>query len=236
MPLILNIETSSEICSASLSKNGGLLCLKENYEENSHSKLLTILINSIFSEMKLTISDIDAVAVSKGPGSYTGLRIGVSVSKGICYAINKPLIAVDTLKIIASSIFQNIQNNIFLKNEKDNILICPLIDARRMEVYSAIYDVNLNIIKDVAADIIDSESFNKLLNCHIIIFGGTGAEKCKNIINHSNAIFVDNIKASASYMAGLSQLSFENKNFENTAYFEPMYLKEFIAGKPKKNL
>jgi tRNA threonylcarbamoyladenosine biosynthesis protein TsaB len=232
MSLILNIETSSEICSVGLSDNNELLSLKESQEPNSHSRLLTVLIDNIFSEINIKISDLDAVAVSKGPGSYTGLRIGVSVAKGICYSLNKPLIAIDTLQSLAINIFENSQYYLKAGNP-ENILICPLIDARRMEVYTGLYDIKFKIKKKVSADIIDTESFKDILSGNIVLFGGTGAEKCKKILSHSNAIFIDNINASAKYISKLSYLSFENEEFENTAYFEPFYLKEFIAGKPK---
>jgi tRNA threonylcarbamoyladenosine biosynthesis protein TsaB len=234
MPLILNIETSSDVCSAGLSENGKIVSLKETDEPNSHSRLLTILINDIFTENNINISSIDAVAVSKGPGSYTGLRIGVSVAKGICYALDKPLIAVDTLKCLAINIYENYLLKSSVEIDKNDLLICPLVDARRMEVYTALYNLNLEVHKGVSAVIINSDSFKDVLSKKHILFGGTGAEKCKKIIYHPNAIFVDNIYASANYMTSLSYISFNFKHYENTAYFEPFYLKEFIAGKPKE--
>lgn len=234
MSLIINIETSTNICSVAISQNDKLLSLKETDENNAHSKLLAVLINKALSETNYNISDIDAVAVSQGPGSYTGLRIGVSTAKGICYALNKPLIAIDTLQILAINIFENskVANNSIDINDK--LLICSMIDARRMEVYSGLYNRDFDTIKQISADIITNESYSDILSEHIVLIGGSGAEKCKDILNHKNAYYINNVYSSAKYMLKLSSLAFKNKVFVDTAYFEPFYLKQFIAGTPKK--
>lgn len=234
MALILNLETSTTVCSVNLSKNGKIIARKETNEKNSHSSLLTIFIEDIFKENIVKLSDIDAVAISKGPGSYTGLRIGVSTAKGIAYGADKKLIAVNTLQSMAWGMRQNlIRNNIQTAN---NTLFCPMIDARRMEVYTAFYDKNIDTVKDISAEIIDENSFNNLLENNIIYFFGDGSNKCKNTITHKNAIFIDNIFPSADFMIPFSENSFNNNNFEDIAYFEPFYLKDFIATVPKKNI
>jgi tRNA threonylcarbamoyladenosine biosynthesis protein TsaB len=229
---ILNIETSTNICSVSISENGNLTSYAETDESDSHSRLLTILIDKNLNESGIKIQEIDAVAVSKGPGSYTGLRIGISTAKGICFGLSKPLIAIDTLLSLAINISENSDSKKLAGDKK--LLYCPMIDARRMEVYSAFYDKNFNKIREIQADIIDLDSYSDILSENIVLFGGTGSHKCKEIINNPNAVFIENIRASARYMSKLSHLSFENREFAETAYFEPFYLKEFIAGKPKK--
>jgi len=234
MPLILNIETSSDICSVSLSKGGNSISIKESKENNSHSKLLTILIEEILFENNFKINDVDTIAVSEGPGSYTGLRIGVSTAKGICYALNKPLIAVNTLQSLAINIFENSHLKQLPKNEKKNILICPMIDARRMEVYTGFFDINYKIKNEIKADIITSDSYKDILSEHIVLFGGSGSEKCMDLIRNEKAFFIHNISFSAKYMTKISYAAYLKKEFVNTAYFEPFYLKEFVAGVPKR--
>jgi tRNA threonylcarbamoyladenosine biosynthesis protein TsaB len=228
MPLILNIETSENICSVALSKNNEIIAIKESSEEHSHSKLITVFIDELFKNSKYKITDLDAVAVTKGPGSYTGLRIGVSTAKGLCYGLNIPLIAIGTLNALANAI-----NKLKIT---ENYLICPIIDARRMEVYSAIFDKNLNIIEDVSANILTEQSYQNYLNTNKVIFVGSGCEKFNAILNNKNAQFNQNIKPSATNMVELSTKKFENKEFENLAYFEPYYLKDFIAIKSKNKI
>jgi tRNA threonylcarbamoyladenosine biosynthesis protein TsaB len=186
---------------------------------------LNSFIADICKEAGKKLSDIDAVAVSKGPGSYTGLRIGVSAAKGFCFSLNIPLISVDTLQAMAKS--QNHQN----------VFFCPMIDARRMEVYTALYDAEGNKIEDISAKIIDENSFEKELKANKIIFFGDGAEKCRVVLeSNPNAIFIENVHPSAKYVNELALEKYNNKEFEDLAYFEPFYLKDFIATTPKKLL
>jgi tRNA threonylcarbamoyladenosine biosynthesis protein TsaB len=230
MALILNLETATTVCSVSLGKDGQLLAFKELNGDYSHSENLTLFIEEVLQQAHVKLADIDAVAVSKGPGSYTGLRIGVSTAKGLCYSLNKPLIAINTLQHLSSSVSKNPKSNIL--NSKS--LFCPMLDARRMEVYCAVYDLDNKEIKATAAEIIDENSFLDLLKENTIYFFGDGAEKCKSILSHTkNAIFIDNIFPSAKDMISLSEQAFINKQFEDVAYFEPFYLKDFIAGKKK---
>jgi len=233
MALILNIETATPVCSLALCSGGKIISKKESHEHNSHSSLLTVFIEEIFSEVDFELNSLDAIAVSKGPGSYTGLRIGVSTSKGLCYALDKPLISISTLKAMANGLAN------FLKLSKsslfqENTLLCPMIDARRMEVYSAIFDININEIKKVSADIIDENSYQNFLIDKQIIFFGDGSAKCKKVLsNNENVKFIDDFYPSAEFMAEISEEKFKSKKFEDVAYFEPFYLKDFIAGKPK---
>ena len=229
MAVILAIETSAHVCSVTLWSNGKELALKESAEANAHSKTLTIMILDLLKEAAFTGKNIDAVAVSKGPGSYTGLRIGVSVAKGLCYGWSKPLIAVDTIKA---------QGAFFIRKNPEHAdnLLCPLFDARRMEVYTALYKSDLSEILPVQAMIIDENSFEFFLKENKIAFFGTGAEKCKEIIKHPNAFFVNDISPSSSGVAVLAEDMFIKKEFADVAYFEPYYLKEFIAGKPSRKV
>jgi len=227
--LLLNIETSAQVCSVCLSKNGEVIEIRENREGKSHASTLTPYIEDIFKSSAYTINDIDAVAISKGPGSYTGLRIGVSTAKGICFALNKPLIAINTLKVLSSGVIRT-------KNPDKNALIVPLIDARRMEVYSAIFDSNLNEIGEIKAEIIDENSFNEFLERKKLYFFGDGAEKCKTFVKHQNALFIDGILPSSSYLVPLAEEAFKENRFENVAYFEPFYLKDFVATIPKRKV
>lgn len=231
MSLILNIETATEVCSVSFSKNGQVIALKENFEGLSHAKLLSVFIDELLKENQLKVKNFDAIAVSMGPGSYTGLRIGVSMAKGLAYAADLPLIAVSTLQSLALGISQEPNKQI-----KRDAWICPMIDARRMEVYTAFFDM-INVQKsDISADIIDENSYLDALNSRQIIFCGNGAEKCKKTIQHHNALFIDNHVCSAKYLAPLSDTAFREENFVDVAYFEPFYLKNFIATLPKKNI
>lgn len=229
MAFILNIETSGDICSVALSENDRLVLMKENREKNSHSSKLAVLTYEILKETNVSPNQLNAIAVSKGPGSYTGLRIGVSFAKGLCFSLNTPLIGINTLKIIAM--------NLKLKANIDNdALICPMIDARRMEVYSALFDYNLNIIKQTQALILDTNSFSDIYQK--IYFIGNGSTKWKDLISQNsneNFIFVNNIFPMADAMTYLSYLAYKEDKFENLAYFEPFYLKEFVAKIGKKN-
>lgn len=231
MPLILNIETSTNVCSASLSENGKIIAIKESFDDRSHASALTIFIDQIFTDKKLKYKYLDAVSVSEGPGSYTGLRIGVSVAKGICYSQNKPLIAVNTLKAMTAMALDLVDSQIM-----ENSYFCPMIDARRMEAYTALFDKNLNEIKKTEAEIINEKSYSKLLQTQNIYFFGNGSLKFENTIKHPNSHFLKDIYASAKYMANLAEKAFEQKKFKDLAYFEPFYLKDFVALTSKKNL
>jgi len=231
MTLILGIETSTKICSVAISDGDKLLALEEEGGEYSHSEKLTIFIQRVLKKTNIKLKDIDAIAVSKGPGSYTGLRIGVSVAKGLCYALNKPLIAVDTLQAMARN------PSLILPKGEFPTLYCPMIDARRMEVYTAIYDENNDSVTSITAKIIDSTSFVEELKNQKIIFFGDGAAKCEAVLgDNSNAIFSDTGLPSAEFVNQIAIQKFQNKEFEDVAYFEPYYLKDFVATTPKKLL
>jgi len=227
MSLILGIETATKMCSVAISRNGILLSIREQTGDYSHSEKLNQFIAEVCEEAKVKLEELDAVAVSKGPGSYTGLRIGVSAAKGLCYALDKPLIAVDTLKALTLRITGT--------ESFGEALFCPMIDARRMEVYTAIFDAALNEVEPVSAKIIDEHSFQELLENNKIIFFGDGAEKCKQTLGAStNAVFIENIEPSATYINQLAVQKLQNAFFEDVAYFEPYYLKDFLATTPKK--
>jgi tRNA threonylcarbamoyladenosine biosynthesis protein TsaB len=229
MALILNIETSTQVCSVSIAVNGQTEALKESHTKNSHAELLTIFAQQLIGDLGYEFKDLDAVSISKGPGSYTGLRIGVSTAKGLCYSLDKPLIAITTLEAMASGMIQKTKNTNIA-----NTVFCPMIDARRMEVYSALYSADLSMIRKIKAEIIDGDSFADELIKQRIVFGGDGAAKCKEVLsNKSNAVFLDDFLPSSQYMSQLAERKFAEKDFEDLAYFEPFYLKDFIAGKPR---
>lgn len=230
MAIILNIETATQFCSVALSGAGELL-VKEGNEKNAHSQLVTLMINDLLTKSELKPSSIDAVAVSMGPGSYTGLRIGVSVAKGLCYALDKPLLAISTLQAMAAGM-----KEIFHKenDQATRVFFCPMIDARRMEVYSALYSSTNQQVREIKAEIIDESSFAGELTKGLVVFGGDGAAKCKTVLaNNPNAFFLDGFHPSAQYMAALAEEKFVSRKFENVAYFEPFYLKDFIAALPR---
>ena len=220
------IETATEVCSVALAFDGRLISLRETDKGNSHSANVAVFIDEVLKEVKKTPKDLDAVAVSKGPGSYTGLRIGVSSAKGLSYGLGIPLISIETLKAMTYGV---LKNNIIDKNA----LFCPMIDARRMEVYSAFYNANLLQIREVQADIVDETTYLEYLEKYSIYFFGNGSEKCKDILlQHSNAHFIEDIHLSSTYMIELAEEKYKQQEFENAAYFEPFYLKDFIAAKP----
>jgi tRNA threonylcarbamoyladenosine biosynthesis protein TsaB len=234
MALILNIESSTEVCSVSLARNGEIIQTLENLTGQNHAKLLTVYIQEIFSNNDLSVNSLDAVAVSGGPGSYTGLRIGVASAKGICYALNIPLIAITSLTAMSRHVIQH-SAEYGLPDDED-MLFCPMIDARRMEVYTAVYNSKEEMIREIKADIIDHLSFSKYLEKGKMVFFGNGATKCREIISHSNALFIDQVTTSASYMTDLAEKAFNEKKFVDIAYYEPFYLKDFIATIPTKNV
>lgn len=225
--MILCIETSTDVCSVALVHNAKVVAHAERFSTNAHASTLTPLIEKIMKENALSMSQIDAVAVSSGPGSYTGLRIGVSTAKGICYALSKPLIAVNSLHVIAEAIF---------KACPEARIAAPMIDARRMEVYTELINNEGEIMSGVEAKIIDSTSFANDLRYNKIYFGGNGADKCSTVINNPNAIFVNNILPLAENLTHIAQYKFDTKQFESVAYFEPFYLKEFVATTPKNKV
>lgn len=219
---ILCLETSTRSCSVALGQNGKLLALKESLDEKySHAENLTVFIEEVCAHAKIALKNIDAVAVSKGPGSFTGLRIGVSTAKGLCYALNKPLIAINSLESMAVSCIS------------PGVLVCPMIDAKRMEVYCAVYNEKLNEINKTSAKIIDESSFSDLLEKRKVLFFGDGAEKCKPQIRSHNAVFINDINPSAKFMIPIAEKYFAEKKFEDVAYFEPFYLKDFVSGSAK---
>jgi tRNA threonylcarbamoyladenosine biosynthesis protein TsaB len=254
MPIILSIETSTKACSAAIHQDGKLLSVSELYNEKSSSGMLTTLIEHVVKTASLTLQDVDAIAVAKGPGSYTGLRIGVSTAKGLCFTLEKPLIAINTLEAIAfqlsigwysawrhsagrHSAGRHSAVNYQLGGSPLSIFLCPMLDARRMEVYCAVYKVDtLELLEPTQAKIIDETSFADLFENHKIIFFGDGAEKCHAILgNNPNAVFLDQvIFPSAKSIGELATRSFEQQKFENVADFEPFYLKEFVGTTPKK--
>lgn len=218
MSKILCLETATTNCSVALSVNGDLI-IRESYDKGySHAEKLHVFIKEAMNEAGIAFSDLSAVAVSKGPGSYTGLRIGVSAAKGICFASDLPLISVATLDSLA------------LQVDPDRGHIIPLLDARRMEVYSKIMDADHNEIRATAAEIIDQHSFSEYLGSGDTVFLGSGAAKVKELFPKANAKFLTDALPSAKEMTQIAQKKFDSKNFEDVAYFEPYYLKDFIAG------
>jgi len=231
--MILCLETATDLCSVALCNSAGVVSLRESNELKSHASMLTVFIEELLKESGVHPRELEAVAVSKGPGSYTGLRIGVSVAKGMAYAASIPLLAVDT----TFAMFYGLSGEISKESWSDmNTLFCPMLDARRMEVYYSIYDFAGRNIKDISAEIIDESSFNDIPASQKMIFFGNGALKCKEVINRQNAIFADDFRMSASYLRLPAYNAFENRRFEDVAYFEPFYLKDFITTKPRKNL
>ena len=232
MSYILYLETATKVCSVAVSENENLIAIKESAVANSHSSLITLYAQEVLNEAKIGFNDLSAVCVSMGPGSYTGLRIGVSTAKGFCYSLNIPLIAVNTLQSMANYFLSENKNKI-----NENSLICPMIDARRMEVYSAFFNSKLHFVRETAADIIDEESYSEFLDKKEITFLGDGMQKCKNILSkNKNAMFDDTFNVSSKGMISIGCKKFQEKQFEDVAYFEPFYLKDFLATTPKKLL
>lgn len=228
--MILSIETSTTVTSAALHHEGKLLAFEINHTPNTAASLLAVMIDKLLKQHVSAVATreggpgkLDAVAVSSGPGSYTGLRIGVATAKGICYALGLPLISVNSLELMSSQVNSQLETR--------NSFLCPMIDARRMEVYTMLLDEKMNVIEPVQARIIDENSY-----AHIkekIIFFGNGAMKCRGIITNPNAVFIDNIFPSAEWMGGVAFERFREGKFEDAGDFEPLYLKDFIAKKPK---
>jgi tRNA threonylcarbamoyladenosine biosynthesis protein TsaB len=227
MSLILQIETATTSCSVAIAKDGNVIAVKEINERNIHAEVITLFINELIIDAAIVYQDIDAIAVSCGPGSYTGLRIGISTAKGLCFATDKPLIAVETLEAMASGI--KIREGFV---DQADMLFCPMIDARRMEVFTAVFNSSGYKIKPTAAELIDESSFNELLKSNKVLFFGDGAEKCKTAFSENpNAFFFPDFTNSAADLSQKAHEKFNAQDFEDVAYFEPYYLKEFIAGK-----
>lgn len=234
-PLILHLETATNVCSVAISEGDRILALRESSEDRSHGTLLTLFIEEVLREAGKRANQLDAVAVSKGPGSYTGLRIGVSATKGIAYAQNIPVTGIGTLRsmTLAAMEHESVQK---LQKKYPGLLYCPMIDARRMEVFSAIYDSRLEEKETVAAVIVEADSFDRILGKNHVVFFGNGADKIRDTIRHENAHFIGKIEPSAKQMIPLAVEAYKNSQFEDTAYFEPFYLKDFIATIPKKKV
>ena len=220
---ILHLETSTKNCSVAISRNGELLCLCEEYDENyGHSEKLHQFVNWALEGAEISLNEIDAVCVSKGPGSYTGLRIGVSAAKGFCFGLNIPMLSLNSLEILAQS-----------QINKGFDLIIPMIDARRMEVYTAIFDTSGQMISEIEAKILDENSFQELAD-QKIVFVGDGVEKSKSILNLPTVEFIDNLHPSDKIMIEVAEKNFEEILFEDVDYIEPFFLKEFMTGAKKK--
>ncbi len=226
MPLILSIETGTEVCSIALSDGDKLLGHLESNDGMAHGRLLSPYIETLLREQNVSMANLDAVAVSEGPGSYTGLRIGVSTAKGICYGTGKPLIAVNSLQSLTMLAMQ-------LNPQVD--LLCPMIDARRMEVYTALFNTTGEPVNSTSAEIINEQSFSDMLHVKRIAFFGNGAAKCKETILSPNAVFLE-VAHSAIGMIPIAYDRYLRKDFVDTAYFEPLYLKDFIVTSSKKSL
>ena len=238
--MILCLETSTAVCSVSLVNNGNVIALRESLDGQNHAEKITIFIDEVMKEAGVAYKDLDAVATSMGPGSYTGLRIGVSAAKGLCYAMEKPLIAIDTLAAMAEGFKdaetqrrRDAKSTVGVDSQFSTIL-CPMIDARRMEVYTAFFNEKLEKTSETEALIVDENSFMELKqNNHLYLFGD-GADKLANLFeNEENITVVEKFHCSAAYMAKLADEAFKNKQFVDVAYFEPFYLKNFVPGMPK---
>lgn len=221
MSRILCVDTSSFICSISIFENLSLISSNSSEVEKSHSKLIIQLIDQSLKDAKIKINELDAFAVSMGPGSYTGLRIGVSTIKGLCYSLDKPLISINTLEILSKSALNHINNY-------NDFFICPMIDARRMEVFTKMLDNDFNEVEKDKALILDDKSFNDIGGGKSIYFFGDGSNKFQKIINNKNFHFIDNIISSSKHMGELANIKYENNQFENLTTFEPFYIKDFF--------
>ena len=228
MPVILHIETSTNVCSVALSSNGARIFGKSNDEGLNHARLLSLFIEEALALLPEKGMRLNAVAVSSGPGYYTGLRIGASTAKGLCYGLNIPLIAVPTLEVLVSNLTSHVSNlTSHVSRLTSQYLLCPMIDARRMEVFAAFFDSDGKPVRPASADIIDENAYAEILEHHTVYFFGNGAAKCKAVLTHPNAVFLENITPLAENMIALAEQRFAGQQFEDTAYFEPFYLKEF---------
>lgn len=236
MANILLLETATEVCSVAVASGGKLLAWEEDVVGGRHSALLTVFVEKVLASAGMGPGALDAVCVSKGPGSYTGLRIGVSAAKGFCYALGIPLLAVSTLDALAARAAEIIGSNPDGGSDSGEVLLCPMLDARRMEVYSALYDHRGTLLRDISAMIIGQDAFTEELYRGKVYFFGNGAAKCREVINHPNALFPNHVQASARFMSFLAQERYDRGEFENVPYFEPFYLKDFIATVPRNKV
>ena len=230
MSCILHIETSTDVCSVAVSHDGACVFEREDHSGPNHSVKSGVFIDEALSYIDSQLMHLDAVAVSQGPGSYTGLRIGVSTAKGICYGRDARLIAVPTLQLLCVPVL--LREMV----KEENALLCPMIDARRMEVYAALYDRALHEIRPVGADVVDGETYKQYLDERPVYFFGNGAAKCIDSIHHPNARLIEGIEPLARWMFPLAERRFFDQQFEDVAYFVPFYLKDFVAKQPKKLL
>ena len=229
MSCILNIETSTDVCSVSVSQDGACIFSQEDHEGPNHAVKLGTFVDEALSFADSHAIPLDAVAVSCGPGSYTGLRIGASMAKGICFGQDLKLIAVPTLELMAVPVL--------LREEvEEGALLCPMIDARRMEVYSAVYDRALHEVRGIQADVVDAETYREYLDRGPVYFFGNGAEKCMEVINHPNARLIKGVEPLAKWMFPIAERRIAQEKYEGVAYFVPFYLKDFVAHQPKKLL
>ena len=230
MSCILNIETSTDVCSVAISDNGQVIFNKEDHSGPNHAVKLGVYVDEALSFIDAHGISLEAVAVSCGPGSYTGLRIGVSMAKGICYGRDVKLISIPTLELMAVPVLLGEHP------AEEDALIVPMLDARRMEVYAKVMDRALKEVRPIQADIVDAETYKEYLDRGTVYFFGNGAEKCMEVINHPNARLVKGIEPLAKNMAPLAEKRFVEGKFEDVAYFVPFYLKDFVAKMPKKQL
>ena len=226
MATILHIETSTDVCSVAVSEDGQVIFDQEDHSGPNHAERLGTMVDEALSFTDSHAIPFDAVAVSCGPGSYTGLRIGVSMAKGVCYGRNLKLIAVPTLELLCVPI-------LLREIPEEDALLCPMLDARRMEVYAGIYDRSLKPVRPIQADIVEGDTYKAYLDEHPVYFFGNGAQKCQDAIRHLNAHFIEDINPIAKWMQPLAEKRFLNEQFEDVAYFVPFYLKDFVAKKPK---
>lgn len=232
MSKILCLDTATDICTVSVFVNDACVSSRDSGEERSHAVQLGSFVKEVLEEAKLEVSDLDAIAISMGPGSYTGLRIGVSTAKGLCYGSNVPLIAISTLQAMCYGLTEDQKAS----NNLDDFYFCPMIDARRMEVYTALFHPDCSEYRPIQAEIIDDNSYADLLEQKKILFFGNGAEKTKQHINHANAVHIGEVRYTSQNMYALAKEKLEKKQFEDVAYFEPFYLKDFVATTPRKNI
>ena len=229
MACILHIETSTQVCSVAVSEDSHVIFQLEDHSGPNHAERLGSMVDEALSFTDNHAIPFDAVAVSCGPGSYTGLRIGVSMAKGICYGRNLKLIAVPTLELMCVPV-------LLREMVEENALLCPMIDARRMEVYAGIYDRALRPVREVKADVVDGETYKEWLDEHPVFFFGNGAEKCMATINHPNAYLIGGIEPQARWMQPLAERRLLAEKTEDVAYFEPFYLKDYVAKMPRNLL
>lgn len=229
MACILHIETSTDVCSVAVSEDAQVIFQQDDHSGPNHAERLGTMVDEALSFTDSHAIPFDAVAVSCGPGSYTGLRIGVSMAKGVCYGRNLKLISVPTLELMCVPL---------LLSEKieEGALLCPMLDARRMEVYAALYDRALKPVREIGADIVDADTYREWLDLHPVYFFGNGAKKCMDVIQHPNARYIDGVEPLAKWMMPLAERRFLQEQFEDVAYFVPFYLKDFVAKLPKKLL